>query len=142
MYETERKPDRTLVVAVVTKGTNRVATDENLAELKLLCQTAGCEVVLQMTQELSKISNATCVGSGKVAEIIDLIKARDLQLVVFDDELTPMQSRNLTRELNIKVMDRSGIIIEIFANHAKTQESKTQVELAHLQYMLPRLTRL
>ena len=142
MYETERKPDRTIIIAVTTKGTNRDLTEDNLKELKLLCKTAGCEVVLQLTQELPKINNATCVGSGKILEIKEIIKEEDIDLIVFDDELTPMQNRNLMQELNIKVMDRSGIILEIFSNHARSQEAKTQVELAHLQYMLPRLTRL
>jgi GTP-binding protein HflX len=142
MFETERKPDRTIIIAVATKGTNRDFIEDSLIELKLLCKTAGCEIVSQMTQELVKINNATCIGSGKVEEVKELIKENDIQLIVFDDELSPMQNRNLIKELNIKVMDRSGIILDIFANHAKTQEAKTQVELAHLQYMLPRLTRL
>jgi GTP-binding protein HflX len=142
MFETERKPDKTIIISVTTKGTNREITEDNLKELNLLCKTAGCNVVMQLTQELPKINNATCVGSGKIDEIKEIIKEDDIQLIVFDDELTPMQNRNLMQELNIKVMDRSGIILEIFANHAKTQEAKTQVELAHLQYMLPRLTRL
>jgi GTP-binding protein HflX len=142
MFETERKPDRTIIIAATIKGKNRESTEDSLIELKLLCQTAGCEIVMQIIQELPKINNATCIGSGKVNEIKELINEKDVQLIVFDDELSPMQSRNLIKELNIKVMDRSGIIIEIFANHAKTQEAKTQVELAHLQYMLPRLTRL
>ena len=142
MYDTERKPDRTIIIAATTKGTNRELTEDNLKELRLLCKTAGCDVVLKLTQELAKINSATCIGSGKIAEIKEIIADEDIQLIVFDDELTPMQNRNLMQELNIKVMDRSSIILEIFANHAKSQESKTQVELAHLQYMLPRLTRL
>ena len=142
MFETERKPDRTIIIAATTKGTNRELTEDNLKELKLLCKTAGCDVVLKLTQELSKINSATCIGSGKISEIKDVINDEDIQLIVFDDELTPMQNRNLMEEFNIKVMDRSGIILDIFANHAKSQEAKTQVELAHLQYMLPRLTRL
>ena len=130
------------MTAATIKGTNRELTEDSLKELKLLCKTAGCEIITQLTQELSKINKATCIGAGKVEEIKQIITDKDIQLIVFDDELSPMQNRNLVKELNIKVMDRSGIILEIFANHAKTQEAKTQVELAHLQYMLPRLTRL
>jgi GTP-binding protein HflX len=142
MYDTERKPDRTIVIAVTLKGKGRDTIDDNLQELKLLCETAGCEIVMKMTQELTKISSATCIGSGKIEEIKNIIEEQDIQLIVFDDELSPMQTRNLLKELNIKVMDRSGIILDIFALHAKTQEAKTQVDLANLQYMLPRLTRL
>ena len=142
MYETEQKPDKTIIAAVMIKGQNRSVTQDNLKELALLCKTAGAEVVQKITQELQKINNATYIGSGKIEEIKEIIKEKDVQLIVFDDELSPMQNRNLMKELNIKVSDRSGIILEIFANHAKSQEAKTQVELAHLQYMLPRLTRL
>ena len=141
MYETNRNPDRTIIISVIPKGTNRTSNEDNLKELKLLCKTAGCNVVLQLTQELPKINNATCVGTGKLEEIKEIIKDEDIQLIVFDDELSPMQNRNLMRELNIKVMDRSGIILEIFATHARSQEARLQVELAYLQYMLPRLTR-
>jgi len=142
MYETNRQPDRTIIIAATTKGTSRKLTEDNLKELHLLCKTVGCDVILKLTQELSKINSATCIGSGKISEIKGIILDEGVQLIVFDDELSPMQNRNLMRELNIKVMDRSGIILEIFSNHAKSQEAKTQVELAHLQYMLPRLTRL
>ncbi|MDR0927623.1 MAG: GTPase HflX [Ignavibacteria bacterium] len=142
MFETERKPDRTIIIAATHKGKDRELTEDNLKELRLLCKTAGCDVVMQMTQELVKLNKATCIGSGKVDELREIITEKDIQLIVFDDELTPMQNRNLMEELQIKVMDRSAIILDIFANHAKTPEAKTQVELAHLQYMLPRLTRL
>jgi GTP-binding protein HflX len=142
MYETERKPDRTILIAATVKGTNREKTKEYLDELDFLCENAGAETIHKITQELPKLNNATCIGSGKIEELKQIIREDDIQLVVFDDELSPMQTRNLIKELNIKVMDRSGIILDIFADRAKTQEAKTQVELAHLQYMLPRLTRL
>ena len=142
MHETELKPDKTIIAAVNIKGKNRDITQDNLKELALLCKTAGAEVVQKITQELPKINNATYIGSGKIEEIKEIIKEKDISLIVFDDELSPMQNRNLMKELNIKVSDRSGIILEIFANHAKSQEAKTQVDLAYLQYMLPRLTRL
>ncbi|MPM62922.1 GTPase HflX [bioreactor metagenome] len=142
MYETEQKPDKTIIIAAAIKGTNRDTVNDNLQELKLLCETAGCDVVLKMTQELPKINKATCIGSGKIEELKNIIIEKDIKIIVFDDELSPMQNRNLTKELKIRVMDRSEIIIDIFAKHAKSQEAKTQVEVAHLQYMLPRLTRL
>ncbi len=142
MYETNDKPERTLIISANIKGHNREQALEYLDELEFLIKTAGAEVVQKIYQELPKLNKATCVGSGKVEEIKEIIKEDDISLIVFDDDLTPMQNKNLVKELNTKVLDRSGIILDIFASRAKTQEAKTQVELAHMQYMLPRLTRL
>jgi GTP-binding protein HflX len=142
MHETERKPDRTILIAATLKGKNREQTQEYLKELETLCENDGAEIVQKIVQELPKLNNATCIGKGKIEELKEIIEDENIQLIVFDDELSPMQNRNLIKELNIKVMDRSGIILDIFAERAKTTEAKVQVELAHLQYMLPRLTRL
>lgn len=142
MHEVESTPEKTLLISVVTKGSNRESAMENIEELAFLVETTGAEVVYKIYQELPKLNRATCIGSGKVLEIKELISEKNITLVVFDDDLTPMQNRNLMKALNVKVTDRSGIILDIFASRAKTIEAKTQVELAQMQYLLPRLTRL
>lgn len=142
MYEVEKAAEKTMLISVNVKGTNREEAKEHLEELAFLVKTAGADVVYKVYQELPKLNHATCIGSGKIKEIKEIIEEKEITLVVFDDDLTPMQNRNLVRELNVKVLDRSGIILDIFASRAKTQEAKLQVELAQLQYLLPRLTRL
>jgi GTP-binding protein HflX len=129
-------------VGVGTKRTNREEALEHLDELAFLAETAGAEVVHKIYQALDRPDGATAIGRGKVAEVKELIEQDSIQLVIFDDDLTPAQVRNLERELQVKIMDRSGIILDIFAARARTTEAKLQVELAQLQYMLPRLTRL
>ena len=142
MYEVEQKAERTMLVSVNIKGTDREQANEYLEELEFLVETAGAEVVYKVYQELPKINRATCLGTGKIQELKEIIKEKEITLVVFDDDLTPMQNKNLVNEFQVKVLDRSGIILDIFASRAKSQEAKMQVELAHLQYMLPRLTRM
>lgn len=142
MYDTEKKAEKAMLVSVNIKGVDREQATEYFEELAFLVKTAGAEVVYKVYQELPKINKATCLGSGKIIELKKIIEEKEITLVVFDDDLTPMQNRNLLKELNVKVLDRSYIILDIFASRAKTQEAKIQVELAHLQYMLPRLTRL
>jgi GTP-binding protein HflX len=141
-HETEQKIDKVILIAVVRKGSDRAKTEENLQELERLADTAGAEVVDTLTQELEKPNPATALGTGKVQELKLLAMEHEATLVIFDDELSPAQVRNLEKALEIKVMDRSGLILDIFANHAKTVEAKTQVELAQLEYLLPRLTRM
>ncbi len=142
LYETLEKQERAVAISVVRKGADREKTRENLEELAFLAETAGAEVVELIYQELAKPSKSTAIGKGKVAELRELIIEREINLVIFDDDLTPAQVRNLETELQVKVMDRSGIILDIFAERAQTNEAKTQVELAQLQYMMPRLTRM
>ena len=133
--------ERCIIVGVSTRSVGRVETEEYLNELALLADTAGADVVVRMSQDRDRIDAATFIGKGKVEEIRKLIVERAILLVIFDDDLTAVQVRNLERMLECKVLDRSGLILDIFAARAKTNESKTQVELAQLQYLLPRLTR-
>ena len=110
-------------------------------ELALLADTAGADVLYRMTQERNTPDGALYLGKGKVEELKRHVEALEIQIVIFDDELTPGQLRNLEKELNIKVLDRSSLILDIFASRARTREAKTQIELAQLEYLLPRLTR-
>jgi len=134
--------ERAIAVSVGRKGSDRVMALDHLDELAFLAETCGAEVIAKMYQELEKPSGATAIGKGKVLEIKELIEENAVTLVIFDDDLTPVQVRNLERELEVKILDRSGLILDIFASRARSAEAKTQVELAQLQYLLPRLTRL
>ncbi len=115
-------------------------SDETMAELARLADTAEAEVVGTMVQNKSVIEKATYLGEGKIEELKNACAELDANLVIFDDELSPMQIRNLEKALEIRVIDRSMLILDIFARHAQTGEGKIQVELAQLQYLLPRLT--
>ena len=142
LYETEEKREKVILVAIARKGSDRSKTFEYLEELEQLADTAGAQVVEKVTQEMDKPNPATALGSGKVNEVKLMVMEHDASLLIFDDELSPAQIRNLEKSLEIKVMDRSSLILDIFAKHAKTLEAKTQVELAQYEYMLPRLTRM
>lgn len=131
-----------IAVAVVRKGTDRELIDEYLDEIEQLCLTAGAKIVLRIVQERERLDPATFIGKGKTAELAQLVKEYQAQFVVFDDNLSPVQGRNLQQALGVKVLDRTMLILDIFAQHARTIEAKTQVELAQLQYLYPRLTRL
>ncbi|MCX7737010.1 MAG: GTPase HflX [Candidatus Kapabacteria bacterium] len=135
-------PEKCIIVGIGRKNSDREIAKEHLDELELLAKTAGAEVLERIYQELEKPNPATAIGKGKVQEIKELIQEKYIQLVIFDDDLTPVQARNLEKEFNVKVMDRTGLILDIFAQHARTNEAKTQVELAQLEYLLPRLTRM
>lgn len=139
---TEKKKEIAIAIAVVQKGTNRQLVKEHLDELEFLAETAGAEIIAKIVQELPRKIPATAIGSGKVQEVKELIEESQATCVIFDDDLAPMQVRNLEKELEVKILDRSGLILDIFASRARTVEAKTQVELAQLQYMLPRLTRM
>ncbi len=142
LYETSEKVEKALAIAVVRKGADKDKVFDYLDELEELADTAGAQVVEKIYQELAKPNSSTAIGSGKVEEIKQIIEESDIQIIIFDDDLTPAQLRNLEEEWKIKVIDRSGLILDIFAKHARTLEAKTQVELAQLQYLLPRLTRM
>jgi GTP-binding protein HflX len=141
-YDTAIKPERAILVGIITPGQSDVQTREYLEELEFLVATAGGETIHSFTQRMQRPDRATFVGTGKLEEIKDYIKAEEIDIVVFDDELSPSQLRNIENELQIKILDRSNLILDIFAKRAQTSQAKTQVELAQLQYMLPRLTRL
>jgi GTP-binding protein HflX len=139
-YDTAVVQERAILVGVVTPGEKEAQTKEYLDELAFLVDTAGGKVVKVFTQKMLKPERATFVGTGKLEEIKAYVKSEEIDVVVFDDELSPSQLRNIDRELGVKVLDRSNLILDIFANRAQTAQAKTQVELAQLQYVLPRLT--
>jgi len=133
--------EKCILVGVPTRLNLKAKVDESLAELALLADTAGAEVVGSITQDRDHPEPATYIGKGKVEELHQRLKDENIPLVIFDDDLSPAQVRNLERLMECKVLDRSGLILDIFASRAKSSEAKTQVELAQLEYFLPRLTR-
>lgn len=141
-YDTTIKPEKAILVGIISPGESEEQTRETLDELKFLVDTAGGETAGVFTQRMQHPERATFVGTGKLEEIAAFVKSEEIDLVVFDDELSPSQLRNIENELQIKILDRSNLILDIFARRAQTAQAKTQVELAQLQYMLPRLTRL
>ncbi|MDB5114779.1 MAG: GTPase HflX, partial [Mucilaginibacter sp.] len=131
-----------MLVGVITANETDERAKEYLEELEFLVDTAGAETVKIFTQKLQKPDRATFVGSGRLEDIKAFVKEEEIDIVVFDDELTPSQLRNIENELQVKILDRNNLILDIFANRAQTAQAKAQVELAQLQYLLPRLTRL
>ena len=134
--------EKAALVAVITNEQNNVQTNEYLQELDFLAHTAGAIAVKYFTQKLAVANPKTFVGKGKLIEIKRFINDENIQLVIFDDELGPSQLRNIEKELECKILDRSNLILDIFASRARTAHSRTQVELAQYQYLLPRLTRM
>jgi len=134
------KPERAYLVAVEHEDEeNMWSVEDSLDELASLARTAGAEVAGKMIQRLRHPDVATYLGKGKVQELSDLEKYLGFNLVIFDDELSPSQQRNLEKVLNARVIDRTALILDIFAQHARTREGRLQVELAQLEYRLPRL---
>jgi GTP-binding protein HflX len=138
MHSTEPATERAFLVAVETFGA-LLPVEESIAELGELARTAGAEVVGQATQRIEHPNPATYIGKGKVEEVAEARRELDANVVIFDDELSPSQQRNLERAIGGKVLDRTALILDIFATHAHTREGRLQVELAQLQYLLPRL---
>lgn len=138
----ESKMERAVVVSVIPQGTDEERVKENLDELEFLAETAGTQSIKRFTQKVDKANSRTYVGTGKLEEIKAYIEENQCDLVLFDDELSPSQLRNLDKELNCRILDRTNLILDIFAQRAKTAYAKTQVELAQYQYLLPRLTRM
>ncbi len=136
-----RRYERAVLVGVATGESSRAAAQDELEELSLLAASAGAKVVHRLLQQRKQIDPAYFLGRGKAEELCWLIEEKEADLAIFDDDLSPVQVRNLERLIKCKIIDRSGIILDIFASRARTSEAKTQVELAQLQYMLPRLTR-
>lgn len=129
--------ERALLIAVTTGG--EAGVDASLEELSRLVDTAGADTVDVVVQRREKLDPATLLGRGKLAELSQEVSAGDIDVVVFDREITPAQERNLSRALNRRVLDRTAVILDIFALHAASREGKIQVELAQLEYRLPRL---
>ena len=138
---TKKTIERAMLVALDTKEFSKEVVEEHLAELEELADTAGAETVFKIIQSKSRMDSAYYIGKGKAEELAQLVELNEINIIIFDDDLTPVQVRNLENLFKKKVIDRSGLILDIFASRAKTKEAKTQVELAQLQYMLPRLTR-
>jgi GTP-binding protein HflX len=138
MHSTEPATERAFLVAAETFGA-LLPVEESVAELGELARTAGAEVVGQATQRIEHPNPATYIGKGKVEEVAEARRELDANVVIFDDELSPSQQRNLERAIGGKVLDRTALILDIFATHAHTREGRLQVELAQLQYLLPRL---
>lgn len=137
MFENEQIQERALLVAL---DTGEYDTETSLAELGELTQTAGAEPAFTLTQKRPSPEAATCIGSGMAAEAAELIQREKLDLCIFDRELTPTQIRNLEELFGVRVIDRTMLILDIFAQRARSREGKLQVELAQLRYMLPRLS--
>jgi GTPase len=142
MIENSPIIETAVLVGLITQNQDESQAKEYLDELEFLADTAGAEVKRHFLQRLDMPNHATFVGTGKLQEIGEYIKANDVGTVIFDDDLSPTQLRNIEKALECKVLDRTFLILDIFARRAQTAHAKTQVQLAQYQYMLPRLTRL
>lgn len=140
--KTSQSSERTILVGLITPEVSETQAEEYLDELAFLSETAGAEPVARFLQRLDTPNPATFVGKGKLDEIAEYVSAHEVGLAIFDDELAPNQLRNIERQLGIRILDRTSLILDIFATRAQTAHAKTQVEMAQYQYMLPRLTRL
>ena len=144
----EAQTEKAVLVGLITQNQNERKTNEYLDELAFLAETAGAEVVKRFTQKLDTPNSVTYVGKGKLQEINDYLQQMnedeetEIGMVIFDDELSAKQLRNIENELKVKILDRTSLILDIFAMRAQTANAKTQVELAQYKYMLPRLQRL
>jgi len=131
--------ERTVIVGIITLKQTRSVLEEYLNELSFLTFTAGGEVIKRFTQKMTSPDSKTFLGKGKMEELAAFVKTNDINSVIFDDELTPTQQLNIEKFLKCKIVDRTGLILDIFAQRAKTSSAKNQVELAQYQYILPRL---
>jgi GTP-binding protein HflX len=142
LIETRRtRPEKVFLVGVELKSRNGSDVRDLMAELSELAQTAGAEIAGQGIQKIESLSPATFIGKGKAEEFADFCKLQKVDTVIFDDELSPAQTRNLEKIFGCRVQDRTSLILEIFSQRARTREGKLQIELAQLEYLLPRLTR-
>lgn len=138
----EKNEKKAVLVAIITQNQNEEKVNEYLDELAFLTSTLGAKTIKRFTQRLEKPDVRSFIGKGKLEEINAYVQVENADWVVFDDDLTPSQLRNLEKELKVKIYDRSLLILDIFLNRAQTAQAKTQVELARNQYLLPRLTRM
>jgi GTP-binding protein HflX len=137
-----QKPEKAVLISVVKKGDDLAKATEYLDELEFLAHTAGAVTSKKFLQKLEHPDPRTYVGKGKLAEIAEYIKTNEINLAIFDDELSPSQIRNLEKELKVRIIDRTNLILDIFAKRARTAQARVQVELAQYQYLMPRLTRM
>src|SRR6187549_3336934 len=135
-------PEKVILVAVQQPAQATAQVNEYLEELAFLAETAGAQTLRWFVQKLSHPDPRTYVGKGKLEEITSFIKLHEVEVAIFDDELSPSQIRNIEKALGCRVIDRTNLILDIFASRARTAQSRTQVELAQYKYLLPRLTRM
>jgi len=140
MIETNKPKERAILIGIISKGQEESEVDEFLDELSFLTETAGAETVKRFTQKIDIPNPRTFVGSGKIKELALFITENKIDIAIFDDELTPSQLRNVEEALGCRILDRTNLILDIFAHRARTSHARTQVELAQYQYLLPRLT--
>lgn len=148
MYETASKQETAVLIGLISRTQNEETSNEYLDELEFLADTAGAKILKRYTQRLEHPDSRTFIGAGKLNDVRSFVKENNVDILIFDDELSPAQQRNLEKEMNdgpeikIKVVDRTRLILDIFASRARTAHAKTQVELAQSEYMLPRLTKM
>jgi len=148
MHDTSKKQETAILVGLISRTQDEETAKEYLDELEFLADTAGAKVLKRYTQRLEHPDSRTFIGSGKLNDICNFVKEHKVDIVIFDDELSPAQQRNLEKEVNaekeikVKVVDRTRLILDIFASRARTAHAKTQVELAQSIYLLPRLTKM
>ena len=138
-YETKQETEKAVVIGLITKDCDEKQLDEYFAELEFLAQTADVECVKRFSQRAEYPNPRIYTGQGKLSEIAKFVEDNEIDCAIFDDELSPSQYRNISEILKCKIVDRSNLILDIFAKRAQTAHSKTQVELAQYQYLLPRL---
>jgi len=141
-YDTSLRKEKVILVGLIYGKQEEKVVKEYLDELEFLAETAGAEICDRFTQRLVNPHPATFVGSGKLHEILDYVTVHEIDSVIFDDELSATQLRNIEKVIDCKILDRTNLILDIFAKRAQTAHAKTQVELAQYQYLLPRLTRM
>ncbi len=141
-YSTEKEIETAVLVGVINQDQDEKQVEEYLDELAFLTETAGARPVKSFTQKLDRPHPKTFVGTGKLQEIASYVEEHEINLVIFDDELSPSQLRNVEQALQVRILDRTNLILDIFAQRAQTAHAKVQVELAQYQYLLPRLTRM
>lgn len=137
--KTDLSYERTVLIGIVTKDQDQEKLEEYLDELEFLTYTAGGEVIKRFSQRLDRPDPKTFIGSGKMNDVKEFADENDIGAVIFDDELSPAQQKNIEKLLKCKILDRTGLILDIFAQRAKTSYARTQVELAQYEYLLPRL---
>ncbi len=140
MIETKKPTDRAILIGIIYNGQDESEVEDFLDELSFLTETAGAEPVKRFTQKLDVANPHTFVGSGKIQELASFVSENKIDLAIFDDELTPSQIRNIEEALGCRILDRTNLILDIFAKRARTSHARTQVELAQYKYLLPRLT--
>jgi GTP-binding protein HflX len=140
MIETDKPLERAILVGIIYPGQDEREVDDFLGELSFLTETAGAEPVKRFIQKLDIPNPRTFVGSGKIDEIAQFVQGNRIDIAIFDDELSPGQIRNIEKTLGCRILDRTNLILDIFAGRARTSHARTQVQLAQYQYLLPRLT--